>query len=438
VFPTNGLRGSHRAVSIAFAAIAIIAVTSSRQACAATLKTLHAFCTRLNCTDGAYPQAGLVTDSSGNLYGTTYNGGAHGAGEVFEFAFTGTGYKFAVLYNFCAKFNCTDGSSPLGDLILDANGDLYGTTQIGGGHMAGTVFELVPNAGRTAWSLVTLRSFCVAAGCADGEQPKAGVTYQGAQAGKLYDGTSPLFGTTSGGGLADADGVAFQLTVVPGKTQRKETVLYDFCSLASCADGQAPYGLTIDGSGNLYGVTNFGGNSTNAGVAFTLTKAEGYAENVIYTFCQQSNCADGLSPVGTLARDKNNNLFGATLFGGTSDGGVIFEIALGVVSFETVLYEFCSQSSCTDGNQPETGVTVDSQGRIFGTTYFGGAHNDGTAFVLNGSTYRVLHSFCSRAACADGVHPWSRVLVDGSGNVFGTTNDQGANGQGGTVFELLR
>ena len=230
-----------------------------------TQTVLYSFCPQSGCADGAGPRAGLLMDAAGNLYGTTFSGGAQGSGVVFKLAPDGTE---TVLYSFCSQANCTDGLQPFAGLIMDAAGNLYGTTKVGGtggtggAFGQGVVFKLAPDGTQTV-----LYSFCSQANCTDGSTPLAGL---------IMDAAGNLYGTTvTGGGTPNPDlpppstGVVFALA--PDGT---ETVLYSFCSqLPNCTDGASPgAGLIMDAAGNLYGTTALGGIAPgNSGVVFALT-----------------------------------------------------------------------------------------------------------------------------------------------------------------------
>jgi uncharacterized repeat protein (TIGR03803 family) len=163
------------------------------------LTTLYSFCSRSNCTDGALPYAGLVQGANGNLYGTTYGGGTSGDGTVFEITPSGT---LTTLYSFCSQSNCTDGSGPEAALVRATNGNLYGTTPLGGSNCmnmgCGTVFKITPSG-----KLTTLYSFCSQSNCTDGAYPYAGL---------VQDTNGNLYGTTQAGG-ASGDGTVFRLSV---------------------------------------------------------------------------------------------------------------------------------------------------------------------------------------------------------------------------------
>jgi uncharacterized repeat protein (TIGR03803 family) len=328
---------------------------------AQTESVLYSFCTQANCTDGAYPQAGLIFDQEGNLYGTTLNGGASagkdGYGVVFKLTPEG---KYAALYTFCAQTNCTDGAEPEAGLVFDKKGNLYGSTLYGGAYGDGVVFKLTPKGKETV-----LYSFCAprGSGCADGKWPGAGV---------ILDQKGNLYGTTVEGGASSSCngygcGVVFKIT-----PEGKETVLYTFCAQTNCTDGAAPYaGLIFDQKGNLYGTTYSGGGN-GAGAVFKLTPKG--RETVVYSFCAQggSKCTDGAGPSAGLVFDQKGNLYGTTLGGeAPRSDGVVFELT--PEGKETVLYSFCWQDNCTDGQNPYAGVVFDPKGNLYGTTASGGA-----------------------------------------------------------------
>jgi uncharacterized repeat protein (TIGR03803 family) len=438
---TSKMTGRHvRSGAVAAVmAFAVMLVTQSA-ASAYTLKPLHTFCKNSSCPDGAYPYFPPLQDAGGVVYGMAAAGGRHNGGVVYSLL---PGLAFKVLYRFCVTSSCKDGSQPQSPLIQDTNGDLFGSTLAGGAHGGGTVFELVPNADRSVWTHVTLHNFCAQSGCPDGSGPFGALTYQGAESGTPYDGTSPLYGTTQHGGGA-SDGVAFKLTFVSGHTLRTEKILHAFCHLASCADGNNPSGLIVDGSGNLFGVTRYGGASDH-GLLFELPSGGG--ETVLYSFCQQAGCSDGQYPIGPPTLDANGKLVGTTPSG---PGGIVYRIApSGVNSTETVLYQFCSQASCADGYLPYGGIAIDPNGDLFGSTLWGGAyssgncdgtgHGCGTVFKLHGATEHVLHSFCRLGLpdCADGAQLYyGPLFMDASGDIFGSAEMGGKYGHG-TVFELV-
>lgn len=426
--------GARRALPVALAA-AFAILGWSGGADAQQLTLLHSFCDGGTCPDGHQPITGLVRDSSGNLYGTTYSGGAQDNGVVFELERTAHGYKFHDLHEFCSRDGCVDGENSLGRLIVAADGSLYGTVEQGGAHNSGGVFKLSPTH-RKFWKYTLLYSFCAADGCADGGAPMAGLTYMGADSGVAYDGVSPLYGTAVSGGTGGA-GVAYQLSFPAGAMTPVETVIYAFCPVVGCHDGQNPKApLTMDANGNFYGTTAAGGDA-GQGVAFKLTPKDGaYVERVIYSFCQEANCTDGRQPVDGLTFDAAGNLFGASEWGGAHDSGSLFKLSpKGHNTWKhTVMHSFCVGGDCSDGYNPLGGLTLDSHGDMVGTTQSGGPHF-GTIFRLHRTTLTTLYGFCSVSNCADGAAPYGGVVLDESGNMYGTTITGGAS-DGGTVFEF--
>jgi uncharacterized repeat protein (TIGR03803 family) len=401
-------------------------------ASAYTIKTLYNFCTAANCADGSGPDGPLVRDGSGNLFGTASAGGANDGGTVFELAPDGTE---TVIANICAKTSCPDGQLPTSGVIMDMAGNLYGTALRGGLQQSGVVFELIANPARTAWKYKALHHFCQPS-CAAGQSPN-GLTYQGQASGALYDGASPLFGTTTFGGANDG-GTAFSLT--PRGRKWKYEDIHDFCN-GCTGDGSMPEAAMIeDAAGNLYGTTNSGGTANNGGTIFELrprTKNK-WVETVLYQFCPAAFCADGSSPQAPLILDAAGNLLGTTSSGGqTGEHNTVFKLVpKGVHSKYSVLYTFCSLQNCADGSGSNAALTLDGSGNLFGPTTSGGDpdSNGGVLFALN-PDYRTLYTFCALTSCHDGAQPVSPLLPDGSGELTGMTVNGGTHGQG-EVFEL--
>jgi uncharacterized repeat protein (TIGR03803 family) len=373
----------------------------------------------------------MVMDAEGNLYGTTENGGKNGQGVVFKLIPNADHWMEHVLKNFCAKANCTDGQEPIGELIMDVNGSLYGTTGFGGASGDGMVYKLTPVA--NGWAFRRLVSF----NGSDGSFPISGLTYQGQSAGQLYDGSSPLFGVAAIGG-AHGLGTAYKLTSADG-THWSITDIHDFDNT------QVPEGLVADSAGNLFGTTTYGG-KYNQGLLYKLA-AGTYKGTVLHNFCNMANCVDGAVGAGRLLIDAVGNLFGETTYGGAHGGkacsggeppgcGVVFERTAG--GTYQVLYNFCSLAVCADGAEPDhTALAMDASGNLFGVTNRGGDHH-GVAFELSpvsgNWSESVLYTFC-QTDCADGAYPYGSLIFDSFGNLFGTTNAGGTN-NGGTVFEL--
>ncbi len=396
------------------ATLSILAMTVFvTSACAATGKQLYAF---RGGADGWQPTAGLILDASGNLYGTTSGGGANLNGTVFELRHkAGGGWTEKVLHTFNGK----DGNAPYAGLIFDSSGNLYGTTTVGGAYGDGTVFELMPKAGG-GWTEKVLHDF----NGKDGYFPRGGL---------IFDDSGNLYGTTNIGGVYGV-GTVFELMPKTGGGWT-ETVLHDFNN--NGIDGEGPdAGLIFDGSGNLYGTTTVGGANLN-GTVFELTPKTraGWTETVLYNF----NGADGSQPVAGLIFDNIGNLYGTTSVGGANLNGMVFELTpnTGGGWTETVLHNF--NFNGTDGAGPQAGLIFDASSNLYGTTALGGVYGDGTVYELTpkggGWTETVLHSFCPLAGCTDGSTPLAGLTKDAAGNLYGTTENGGRYGLG-TVFEF--
>jgi uncharacterized repeat protein (TIGR03803 family) len=373
---------------------------------------LQAFTTlaSFNGTDGSNPYAGLVQATNGNLYGTTSGGGAANEGTVFKIAPSGT---LTTIYSFCSQSGCTDGDYPLAGLVQATNGDLYGTTALGGGaNSGGTVFKIAPSG-----TLTTLHSFCSQANCADGKYPSA----------RLVQATNgDLYGTTFVGGTYNA-GTVFKIT-----PSGALMTLHSFCFPVSCADGGAPgAGLVQATNGYLYGTTDSGG-AHNEGTVFKITPSG--ALTTLYSFCPRSGCTDGADPSAELVQATDGYLYGTTSLGGAYNEGTVFKITPSGAL--TTLYSFCSQSGCTDGENPEARLVQATDGDLYGTTANGGANGYGTVFKITPSGALVtLYSSCSQSGCTDGEYTLAGLVQPTNGDLYGTTLVGGAN-NGGTVFSL--
>ncbi|HXM23300.1 MAG TPA: choice-of-anchor tandem repeat GloVer-containing protein [Terriglobales bacterium] len=331
-----------------------------------TQKVLHRFANTAK--DGHYPYAGLVFDASGNLYGTTAFGGSGpctgGCGTVFELTpKAGGGWTERVLHSFNGK----DGRYAEAALILDASGNLYGTTPVGGAHGYGTVFELTQSAGG-AWTAKVLHNF------------NGGY---GSYGSLIFDTSGNLYGTTGGGGTYNY-GTVFKLT--PNANGHwTETVLHSF----NGNDGLQPLAGLILKKGGLYGTTLSGG-AYNGGTVFELTPktGAGWTEKVLYSFCSSffHSCPDGSGPQAALIFDATGNLFGTTASGGSTNCsevgcGTVFELtpSAGGNWTEKVVYSF--DATGTDGFIPVASLTIDTAGDLFGTTHDGGV-GYGTVFEI--------------------------------------------------------
>ncbi|MGC9948411.1 MAG: choice-of-anchor tandem repeat GloVer-containing protein [Bryobacteraceae bacterium] len=394
--------------------------------------------------DGIFPQAGVLLDAAGNLYGTTLQSGSGlGLGTVYKLDNAGVETS---LYSFTG--NGAGGSPSPGDLIRDPAGNLYGTTSGGAADSfagLGVVYKLAASGQETV-----LYTF---AGGAAGSQPQAGVTRDSAgnlygtanggtagagivyeldpegqltplyafpmgvgynsYAGVVRDAAGNLYGTTYQGGPANA-GAVYKLDAAG-----RYTMLYGF---TGGADGSNPMaGVVRDPAGNLYGTTQYGG-ATGAGVVYKLDPAG--RETVLHSF---TGSPDGAYPTAGVIRDSAGNLYGATPWGGASGGGVVYKVDPS--GQETVLYSF---NAVAGGFSPYSGVIEDPDGNLYGTTCCGGS-GEGVVYKLDPSGQEtVLYNFVGGSQAGS---PTPDLTRDGAGNLYGTTNYDGP-GNGGVVFKL--
>jgi uncharacterized repeat protein (TIGR03803 family) len=408
--PTN--LGSFASKTLAAATIAFIfAIPGWAQV---TEKILYSF---VGFTDGGNPQPGLVLDSKGNLYGTTLNGGANFEGTVFEVTPNSNGtWTEQVIHSFSGFTGTGDGALPFGGLILDAQGNLYGTTNAGGLNGGGTVFELSPGL-NGAWTETILYAF---AGGSDGFAPFAGV---------VFDSAGNLYGTTERGGTAGVGpntgfGVVFELSPGANGTWAKKN-LHIF---SGADDGAIPgSNLVVDSLGNLYGVAQTGG-ANDYGVVFQLApQPDGsWVEHVIHPF---SGGADGMSSYGGAAVDKAGNIFVEAYF-----SVLEFSPSSGGGWTKKNLHNFTGGA---DGAGAAGGLILDSSGNIYGMTNYGGHHHGAVFELTRGSqgnwTEEILHNF---EGGSDGDFPeFNYLTLDPKGNVHGTTQNGGSSNSG-IVFEL--
>jgi len=359
-----------------------------------TLTTLASF----NGPNGDTPNGDLLRDSQGKLFGITARGGANDQGTVFALA-AGSGTVTTL-----ASFNSTNGSGP-DSVVRDAQGNLYGTTFQGGAFNQGTVFALAAGSN----TLTTLASF----NGANGSLPQA-------QGGLVLDAQGNLFGTTGLGGVFN-DGSPFgQGTVFAlAAGSNSITTLVSF----NGPNGQYPYaGLVRDAQGNLYGTTEDGG-ANGVGTVFKLAAGS----NTLTTLAS-FNGTTGKDPRSRLVLDAQGNLLGTTLVGGAFNRGTVFELAAGSNTLTTL-----ASFNGTNGFGSETGLVLDAQGNLYGTTTVGGANDRGTVFELaaGSNTLTTLASFNG----ANGSQPVTGLVLDAQGNLYGATARGGANDRG-TVFEL--
>jgi uncharacterized repeat protein (TIGR03803 family) len=407
----------------------------------ATLKTLYSFCSASNCADGAEPDGGLLLDGNGNLFGTAFLGGTAppplGHGVAFELSPGRHGtWQFTNLHTFCTQNLCPDGQALNGDLIIDAAGNLYGDGAGGGSLGHGLIFELSP-AG-ASWSFADLHDFTDT----DGMSPTGGLRYVGFGTGAPYDGTSSLFGMTVGAGPGGG-GTVYQFT--PSAGSWTLTTLHGF---SNDPNGYSPIqSVTLDATGaNIYGPLLL----PDGGV-FRLTDAGGGAwnETTLYTF-SPSTGDDTFSPFSTLILDSSGSLIGTTADGGphckykrhdvkVRCGGGVFKLSGGSSNpTYTAIHDFCAKDKlCTDGARPGGSLVMDASGTLYGITASGGKYGSGTIFrIRRESKIEVIYDFCGLPNCSDGASPSGGLILDASGRrLYGVTSMGGADNQG-TIFEL--
>ena len=379
------------ALVIACALVSAVILTQSARA--ATFTTLHSF----DSTDGATPYGGLVRATNGRLYGVTFEGG-NGDGTIYMID---TGGTLTSLYSFCPQTSCADGANPNGWLIQDTQGDLYGATYDEGANGCGTVFKITPTG-----TLTTLHSFDSRDGCAS----SSGLVQVG----------GALYGVTGAGG--GGGGTVFKMTAA-GKLTTLHSFAYD------SADGSAPSGLIQATDRNLYGATYQGGKGY--GTIFEITPAGKLT--TLYKFCSQANCTDGSNPASGPIQASDGNFYGTTTTGGVNGYGTVFKLtAAGKL---ITLHAFDG----TDGSTPSARLLQATDGNLYGTTVDGGTGAPlypGTIFrITTSGTLTTLYNFCSQSSCTDGSYPYGAMIQDTDGAFYGTTIAGGANGHG-TIFKL--
>jgi len=417
-------------LSLLFCSISLVAATTP------SVNVLYSF--PPNGLNGGGPEGNLILDSQGNLYGTTFGGGANKLGTVFELSPNGSGgFNYSVLYSFKGS---PDGANPVGNLIFDSAGNLYGVTSSGGTPSNfGMVFELSP-IGNGQWSEKSIHNF---QGANDGIYPQ----------GLAIDSSGNIYGTTREMDN-EPKGDVFELSQNQGVWTF--TVLFLFQSPIS--QGANPHaGLAIDSLGNLYGTTFYGG-SVNAGALFQLQPPSqpggNWTENILSNFGTGSN--HWCNPASTPVLDSQGNIYGTLLQGGNLHTcniggpppcsnnlcGAVFELSPnGSGGYNrSILHQFNLNLNPEDGSLPQTGVVLDSLGNLYGTTQLGGLHGKGTVYRLtqikNGIWDEANYSFCtSTGACPTGAEPIGGVVLDPSGNVY-LAPFSGGDGIG-TVLEII-
>ena len=333
------------ALTLALAAVVVFGTPASAQ----TFSVIHYFS---GGADGAYPYAALTVGPSGAVYGTAAWGGSYGNGTVFQLSQRHSAWLFSSLYEFTGG---SDGSKPIGGVVIGPNGALYGTTQLGGQDGNGIVFSLTPppalncRSTQCYWNETILHTFT---GSPDGFNPWT--------ENLVFDAAGNIYGTTGNGGAYGA-GTAFELT--PSGNDYTESILYSF---RSGPDGWAPFGgVVLDDAGNVYGTTVSGGYAalcgTGCGTVYQLTPSNGgWEETILFRF----DIVHGYYPNSDLIRDASGNIYGTAIASYDYNEGVLFKLAPRADGFiYSVLHQF--NTDC----EPYGAPTMDAAGNFFGTCY---------------------------------------------------------------------
>jgi uncharacterized repeat protein (TIGR03803 family) len=370
--------------------------------------------------DGAYFDTELVMDKSGNLYGTSVQGGNFNSGNVFQLTPTRMGWMLTVLYNFTGGL---DGGQPYKGVTLDSHGDLYGTAVTGGiggcEGGCGVVYKLSHSHG--SWKQSVIYSFT---GGSDGSGPGSPV---------VFDKQGNLFGATPVGGTSGA-GTIYELKQEKDGTW-KLALVHSFTGGTDGAGGSAGR-LLFDHKGNIYGVATSGG-AYGSGTAFQLSSVQQgkWKLKTLYAFKGQP---DAGFPYGGLVFDSAANLYGTTYYDGKNDIGAIYELSpVGGKWKETVLHSFAGGS---DGNESLSTMVSDAAGNLYGTTIAGGASgcDCGTIFKLAARAkglrkYSVVYRF---KGAPDGAYLYAGMVPDSAGRFYGITL-QGGSANIGTIFKFI-
>jgi uncharacterized repeat protein (TIGR03803 family) len=366
---------------------------------AQTYTVLHAF---TGGSDGGNPYAGLTLDGAGNLYGATAFGGLNENGVVYKLKRAGSGWVLSTLYEFQGG---EDGEEPIGGITIGPDGAFYGTTLLGGGSSGcaggcGIVYRLTPPATvcrsvSCPWTETVLHRFGLVNG--DGAEPVYGSP--------VFDRAGNLYGTTSYGGTS-GHGTVYELS--PSSGGWTETILWSFTGRD---DGGLPLNsLIFDGAGNLYGTASDYGNQ-GSGTVFELSPSGSvWIETTLFSFTFPGTGR----PIGGLAWDAQDNLYGTTGNGGPYDYGTVFQLtpSAGGWTFNQLTFFLCCGG-------PQSTPTLDNAGNVYVTVV--ALEGDGAIVKLNQSqgtwTSTILHLFTG----SDGYYPYPGVALDANGNLYGTT-----------------
>ncbi len=407
------------------ALVAGICAFAAAHGAAQTLTVIH----NMKTAEGTSPMLGLIFDSSGNLYGVAGEGGASNAGSVFKLTPSGSSFTEKTLYSFKGG---TDGGTPVGSVVMDTSGNLYGTTKLGGANGVGVAYKLTKSGSTFTESVI--HAF---GGSGDGQYPVGNL---------IFDSSGNLYGTTEGGGAHGngqemVGGIAFKLAPKSGGGWT-ETIMHSF---GGTGDGISPRAnLVKDSSGNFYG-TAFVGGSHSAGIVFKLAPKSGggWTETVIHNFNPALNfgSTDGANPAAGLILTSGNHLFGTTVGGGDFGGGVAFELSSsGSTWTETVLNPFFA--GFFSPHSVYAGLVFDMSGNLWGATVIG---NDSCCPGLYGIIFELTPNATGYwnevdVYRFDGTHgsgpAIGSMVFDSSGNLYGATQNGGAN-KVGAVFKLV-
>jgi hypothetical protein len=393
------------------AALLILLMATVPAAKAQTYTVIHTF---TGGTDGGQPYSGLTMDAAGNLYGVASAGGIGNYGVVYKLAHTSGGWVFTTLYTFKGG---NDGAIPVATPIFGPDGALYGTTG-GGGGGGGTVYKLVPPPSACKNALCEWTETVLYRASTDNGYGLAGEV--------LFDKAGNIYSTVAEGGENEG-GYVFELT--PYGNNWASKVLYSFNPFeGDCNDPEA--GLVFDSSGNLYGTANTGC-ALNGGVFELTPSGSGWTESIVRAF---NDLTDGNGSQAGLTPDGHGDFYGTTFDLGPKNGGTVFELTPSNQGWAfSIVYAF--NISDDDGQYLLAPVSLDASGNLYGTT-FECVGAQGTVFKLtpssDGWTETVLYRFTGGN---DGGEPYSNVVMDAHGNLYGTASFHGAD-DNGVVWEI--
>ncbi|MFZ0314523.1 MAG: choice-of-anchor tandem repeat GloVer-containing protein [Candidatus Korobacteraceae bacterium] len=403
-------------VGVAVVLTFVLAIIAGPAAQAQTFNVIYSYA---GSGTSAHAIGGVTVDRRGNLYGTTAWGGSGTPGTVYEMRHTGSGFVYSELHAFGGGAN---GDFPWDAPTIGPNGSLYATMNVGGADGEGTVVNLQPpsvacRSVSCPWNETDLYNFTRQS---DGGNPQSGI---------IFDAHGNIYGTNVNGG--SGYGVVYEMT--PSGDGWTYQVLYTF---TGGRDGANPASLLLfDSAGNLYGTAMSGGlpgcTGFGCGTVYKLSPSgSGWTETTLYSF---TNGADGAEPSAGLVADSAGNLYGATP-GSDGNGGTVFELS---PSGENWVFNLIYDLS-GPGPGPSQNLVRDAAGNLYGVTWGDGAYNQGNVFKLaptsNGWTYTSLHDFSNGS---DGSNALGGLTMDSSGVLYGTTYDGGsAECACGVVFEI--